>query len=59
MSETTANENIKFLDSDVPDFGAEAAARAVRDYLGNVLKVFKPDNADFLIAALNDTVAAI
>ncbi len=31
MSETTANENIKFLDSDVPDFGAEAAARAVRE----------------------------
>ncbi len=27
MSETTLGENIKFLDSNVPDFGAEAAAR--------------------------------
>jgi hypothetical protein len=27
MSETTVGENIKFLDSDVPDFSAEAAAR--------------------------------
>jgi Ser/Thr protein kinase RdoA (MazF antagonist) len=34
MSETTIRENIKFLDSDVPDFGAEAAARAVRELYG-------------------------
>ncbi len=27
MSETTLGENIKFLDSNMPDFGAEAAAR--------------------------------
>ncbi len=27
MSETTVGENIKFLDSDVPDISAEAAAR--------------------------------
>ncbi len=34
MSETTIRENIKFLDSDVPDFSAEAAARAVRELYG-------------------------
>jgi hypothetical protein len=27
VSETTAGENIKFLDSDVPEFNAEATAR--------------------------------
>ena len=27
MGETTAGESIKFLNSDVPDFSAEAAAR--------------------------------
>jgi len=34
MSETTAGENIKFLDSDVPDISADAAARVVRELYG-------------------------
>ncbi len=31
MSEITVGENIKFLDSDVPDFNADAAARYAAD----------------------------
>ena len=34
MRETTAGENIKFLDSDVPDISADAAARVVRELYG-------------------------
>jgi hypothetical protein len=34
MSETTVGENIKFLDSDVPDFSADAAAQVVRELYG-------------------------
>ena len=34
MSEPTAGENIKFLDSDVPDFSADAAAQVVRELYG-------------------------
>jgi len=34
MSETTVGENIKFLDSDVPEFSTDAAARAVRELYG-------------------------
>ena len=34
MSETTVGENIKFLDSDVPDISADAAAQVVRELYG-------------------------
>jgi len=34
MSETTVGENIKFLDSDVPDISADAAARVLRELYG-------------------------
>ncbi len=34
MTENNTGENIKFLDSDVPDFSAEAAARVMRELYG-------------------------
>ena len=34
MSETTVGENIKFLDSDVPEISADAAAQLVRELYG-------------------------
>jgi Ser/Thr protein kinase RdoA (MazF antagonist) len=66
MSETTVGENIKFLDSDVPDFSADTAARVVHDMYGiegtfsrlyserdQNFRVRAPDGADYVLKFAN------
>ena len=59
MSEQTAGGNIKFLDSDVPDFSAEAAAGVLRDLYGlegELKRLYSERDQNFRVRQADGTI---